>query len=187
MPALRLSDAGLGDRSPGPQAAPRRKAEGVVKCPSDCQCGRHPTGHQIEKQCLTCSKLFKVHPSGMDRIYCSMHCYDKTGSKNPSWKGGKPLGTEGRPLIYAPENPHATSNGGIYAYEYRIIAANKIGRSLTSEEVVHHIDGDVTNNEPENLQVMSRAEHSSLHSIERLRSRSRDSKGRFISDNNHVA
>ena len=48
--------------------------------------------------------------------------------------------------------------------EHRLIMENNIGRKLTFNEVVHHIDGNKSNNKIENLQLMSRSEHARLHS-----------------------
>jgi hypothetical protein len=39
----------------------------------------------------------------------------------------------------------------------------KLGRPLQPDEVVHHIDGDHTNNKPNNLEVMDRKEHTRMH------------------------
>jgi len=47
--------------------------------------------------------------------------------------------------------------------EHRKIMRIKMGRELTYDEVVHHIDGNPLNNKPSNLKVMSRREHTSLH------------------------
>lgn len=52
-------------------------------------------------------------------------------------------------------------------HEHRTVAEKILGRKLTEKEIVHHIDGDKRNNAPENLQVMTQAEHFRLHSIER--------------------
>lgn len=38
-----------------------------------------------------------------------------------------------------------------------------LGRKLKQNEIVHHIDGDNTNNDISNLQVMSQSEHINLH------------------------
>lgn len=46
---------------------------------------------------------------------------------------------------------------------HRLIAEQKIGRKLKPNEVVHHIDGDKLNNDPDNLCVMTRGEHARLH------------------------
>ena len=59
---------------------------------------------------------------------------------------------------------------------YRYIAGRKIGRSLSSTEEVHHIDGNHMNNDPENLAVVSKSEHARRHAT----GKERDKHGRFI-------
>lgn len=57
-----------------------------------------------------------------------------------------------------------------------------IGRRLVSGECVHHIDGDKTNNEVSNLQLLTLSEHASLHRLEEIsmgKHRERDKNGRF--------
>ena len=46
---------------------------------------------------------------------------------------------------------------------YRLILECRLGRKLARHEVVHHIDGDCTNDAPENLEVLSHYEHSREH------------------------
>lgn len=58
---------------------------------------------------------------------------------------------------------------------YRTLAELKIGRMLTDEDEVHHIDGNHSNNALENLAVISRAEHMSIHAA----GKERDANGRF--------
>ena len=48
--------------------------------------------------------------------------------------------------------------------EHRLIVQEREGKKLTSNEVVHHVNGDRFDNRPENLVVVSRAEHRRLHS-----------------------
>ena len=50
--------------------------------------------------------------------------------------------------------------------QHRVIAEEVIGRKLGSDEVVHHKDHNRSNNDPKNLEVMSRAAHTSLHRME---------------------
>lgn len=49
-------------------------------------------------------------------------------------------------------------------HEHRVVAESVIGRKLLPGEVVHHIDGDKSNNSPENLMVFpSQREHALWH------------------------
>lgn len=57
---------------------------------------------------------------------------------------------------------------GNWQYSHIRTAEKKVGGKIRTNRVVHHIDGNKKNNRPENLQVMSRREHSRLHSWKRL-------------------
>jgi hypothetical protein len=48
-------------------------------------------------------------------------------------------------------------------HEHRLVMEKHLGRKLTSNEVVHHIDGDKWNNDISNLIVMTRQEHIAVH------------------------
>lgn len=52
-------------------------------------------------------------------------------------------------------------------HEHRVVMEAAIGRPLSSEEIVHHKDGNPRNNSLDNLAVMSQAEHAALHAKER--------------------
>lgn len=74
-----------------------------------------------------------------------------TGSKNPNWKGGRIVDSCGYVLLYRPGHHRAKSNG--YVREHILVMEEHIGRRLYSSENVHHINGDRTNNRPENLEL----------------------------------
>ena len=65
-------------------------------------------------------------------------------------------------VIRSPEHPKANNRG--YIYEHVFIAEQILGRKLTDDEVVHHIDHNRKNNSPDNLMIFaSDADHTLYH------------------------
>lgn len=58
-------------------------------------------------------------------------------------------------------HPLVDSNG--YAYLHHLVVAAS-GMHPSRDEVIHHKDGNTTNNRIDNLQILSRSEHSRIHS-----------------------
>lgn len=87
---------------------------------------------------------------------------DQIGARNSSWRGGKTQDEFGYVMVQCKEHPRASKCGG-YVPEHILVAEKKIGRYLTENEVVHHINGRKWDNRPENLAVMTKSEHSKLH------------------------
>ncbi len=75
------------------------------------------------------------------------------GSRNGSWKGGKQMDKDGYVLLLRPDHPFANSNG--YVREHRLVMEAHLGRYLQPNEIVHHKDGNHSNNSVENLEVFS--------------------------------
>ena len=78
------------------------------------------------------------------------------------WKlHGNPLKHEEPKLNPSKRGYYGRVDGDAF---HRKIAAQKIGRPLIKRvEVVHHIDLDKLNNDPCNLEVLTKSEHSALH------------------------
>lgn len=130
------------------------------------------------RSCQECG--FKLRKN--QRKYCLLRCMGvgQTGERNPNWKDGMIALADGRMAIYAPGHPGAVLFGGTHILAYRLVAENSLGRCLSPDEIVHHINGDCTDDRPENLQVMSQADHARLE----LQFRTRDAMGRLTAGTN---
>ena len=85
----------------------------------------------------------------------------QTGAKNPAWKGGRVIASNGYVLIRVGVDHPATDVRG-YAYEHRLVMEQHLGRPLLSAEQVHHKDGNTRNNDLDNLEVMVDIQHHKL-------------------------
>ena len=111
--------------------------------------------------CWQCFKMFSATPA-LKRVFCSTKCsaeynsHANTGQRNPNWRGGFHVDPrEGRNRVYTEPNQPSV-------YGYRLIAERIVGRPLTDDEVVHHVNGDPTDNRIENLEVMTQARHAQI-------------------------
>ena len=59
-----------------------------------------------------------------------------------------------------------TDGSGIMAH--RAVMEQHLGRKLKSNEHIHHLDGDRTNNDITNLVILTRGEHSRLHRLKEV-------------------
>ena len=87
-----------------------------------------------------------------------------SGINNIRWNGEKIEIKYGQiSAILTPSKDHPNANSQGYVYKHRLVIEDSIGRFLTEDEKVHHIDLDPTNNDITNLLVMSDSEHASIH------------------------
>jgi len=78
------------------------------------------------------------------------------GEFNGNWLGGIKWKNGYKQIL----KPKHLRNVGGYVYEHILVAEEKYGRSIEIGEIVHHIDGDRSNNNPDNLYVYkSNSEH----------------------------
>lgn len=98
--------------------------------------------------------------------------YNNRGSQNPLWRGEKKISSYGYVLLKMPEHPFANGDGQIL--EHRYVAEQYLltpessvvidGKAYLSPEYeVHHIDECRTNNNADNLMIMTKSDHVKLH------------------------
>lgn len=80
---------------------------------------------------------------------------NQKGKDNRAWKGGR-IKHQGYIAIRI---------GSGYVYEHILIVEEFIKRRLRKDEVIHHIDGDRSNNDLKNLQLMTDIEHKRMHKL----------------------
>jgi hypothetical protein len=112
-------------------------------------------------ECPVCGKLVeKVAKDGINARTCSIDC-----SRGFRGAEGKPRKSfvmiSGYKYIYAPNHPYRTK---CYVAEHRLVVEKHLGRILSPDEVVHHINFNKLDNRIENLMVLTPKEHSKLHS-----------------------
>lgn len=73
--------------------------------------------------------------------------------------------TDGYIKVYVPDHPNATADG--YVMKHILVMEREIGRFIQDDEVVHHINHIRDDNRIENLRLMKRHDHMSMHMKER--------------------
>jgi hypothetical protein len=117
-----------------------------------------------DKICVRCGCKFNRNrlPSGRlegtldfaKRKCCSQNCSSMwhKGTNHHNWKGG---------IRHRPDGYIRIT--GSDKYLHRQIMEQILGRRLLPNENVHHLNGDNTDNRPDNLTILSNSEHRKLH------------------------
>lgn len=115
--------------------------------------GRLRTGECTPRPCLNCDETFTPIRRSKG-LYCSNRCANAAVSRATIEQRADAMRGRGKGRSYRKRNGR---------HEHRIVAEQKLGRSLRPGEIVHHIDGNFLNNDPDNLAVMTQSEHIRLH------------------------
>lgn len=95
-----------------------------------------------------------------------------SGFRSINWRGRKleiKRGMISAVLIWKAGHPYCSSPRGGYVPLHRLVMEKHLGRYLTKNEVIHHIDMDPTNNRLSNLLLIQGHKlHGQLHSLLQL-------------------
>ena len=108
-----------------------------------------PFKRTISKTCPQCEKVFSARVAS--QVCCSKSC--ATSRRN--WKGGRSITDHGYVVVHTPDR------GTVL--EHRLVMERIVGRRLSFDETVHHRNQIKSDNRPENLELLDRAEHTRLH------------------------
>jgi hypothetical protein len=87
-----------------------------------------------------------------------MNLRTRIGPAHPNYRAGKTI--DGFGYVQLSSKAHGCDKG---KREHRVVMEQILGRSLRSDEVVHHINGNKADNRPANLSVETRASHNRQH------------------------
>ncbi len=114
-----------------------------------------------DKTCDECGRVFR--PIRSSSHYCSRECAWKNNGRRirnaESWWTDSSGYVVGR--IWLPDGSR------IHVRQHRFIAQGILGRPLKNWEDVHHKDGNKSNNDPINLEIIAHGEHSKLSNSQR--------------------
>ena len=135
-------------------------------------CSRECSSKKVTKPCAECGKeVARPQSQMLKTVYCGRACSSAgTGrrmSKMNALLNPSRMSISTRKKL---REAHLGKGEGKAYRKYfgkhlhRVLAAEKIGRALRKGEVVHHIDGNILNNNLDNLAVLtSQSEHINLH------------------------
>lgn len=129
-------------------------------------------GSPVIKVCGYCSLEFDAREKnkgrGIKRMmsmkFCSRGCMARhratyhNQENHHSWRGGV-FNDNGYKRI----NQYLGNGKRRMPLQHDVVMEKHIGRKLRPEEVVHHVDRNRSNNDIDNLELLTRREHSHLH------------------------
>ena len=116
--------------------------------PVKCACG---CGKTVYRDKYTLKRFPKSYVSG----------HQFKGYLNINWNNGQYITLRGQVFLKRPQHQNADKRGYIRRSIYNM--SKYLNRPIKNNELVHHKDGNPTNDDIDNLVIISRQTHASLH------------------------
>lgn len=124
-------------------------------CSYECYHNAIRTGKKTYPRiCQHCGKPYQGRTETSK--YCSAKCQNlaRMGKNHPLYKRGYSIDDGYRKVL---------SGKGGYVKEHRKVVEDVLGRPLRTDEIIHHINVNRSDNRIENLTILSKSEHSKVH------------------------
>lgn len=119
-----------------------------------------------EYRCNNCKKSF-YRKQNFGQLFCSKSCFGEMAHKMIAEKGvpRSMVDKHRRFEIKKYKKTTIKTSDGKWkpVYKHRVIMEKHLGRKLSSNEHVHHKDGNGLNNEIDNLEILNPREHMKKH------------------------
>ena len=106
-------------------------------------------------------KAWRLGIKKNEEFLSAIKSFAREGEKCISWKGGRKKTLKGYIMILDKNNPNSDKSG--YVLEHRKVMSEHLRRPLRNDEIVHHINGNKTDNRVENLEVTNWSDHTIHH------------------------
>lgn len=136
---------------------------------------------KLYKKCTVCGTQYTWTKIGRKQWeqskFCSIPCrYKKyTMSDNGRWRGGEFDRGDGYVIVRIGSFPK-DYKGKRYELKHRLVMEQHLGRKLLRKEMVHHKNGNKSDNRIENLELCTQSDHAKEHHFKRTRNK----KGQYV-------
>lgn len=140
----------------------------IDDCSNTCEKGRrYCKEHYLERKRAQAKERYKNNGRYTYKLNCTV-CGKSIDAFRRDQRFCKECYNIVRKLGSCGKNNYENAHGDGYCWLHRRIAEAVLRRKLSTNEIVHHLNGNPKDNDVTNLIVLSRAKHAALHNYLRM-------------------